>query len=171
MPVHTAAGEQQFNKEVLRASYNYQYPMGMNLRPLSPTHEKLKTEIYRRATESYSVMSERFDSWNTIDESLTAYIPTDEEEDELLQKDSRKPVSIVVPYSYATLETVLTYLVAAFVQDPLFRYEGWSPEDIYGAKLMELVIQQQCLKGKLGLNLHTMFRDALAYGIGVVAPV
>jgi hypothetical protein len=60
MPVHIAAGEQNFTNDVLRANYDYKYPAGLNLRPLSPTHEKLKTEVFRRATESYSVMSERF---------------------------------------------------------------------------------------------------------------
>ncbi len=35
---------------------------------------------------------------------------------------------------------------------------------------MTKVIQQQCNKAKVGLAFHTMFRDALSYGFGVVTP-
>jgi hypothetical protein len=41
------------------------------------------------------------------------------------------------------METILTYLVAAFLQDPIFRYEGAGPEDITGALLMELAVGLQ----------------------------
>lgn len=43
--------------------------------------------------------------------------------------------------------------------------------DMIGGSLLELVIQQQCAKNKVALNLHTQFRDAIAcYGIGITVP-
>lgn len=156
--------------ELSLMDFSYDYPPGMDLRPGSKLHERIKDEIFRSAQESYGVMSRRHDSWNRIDESLTAYIPADDAEEKVQDEDSRRPVSIVVPYSYATMETLLTYLVAAFLQDPIFRYEGNGPEDIIGAILLELTIGLQCNRSKVGLPLHTMFRDCLGYGIGITTP-
>lgn len=172
MPINiTGSPYSNMQTVIPRSEHNYVYPEGLNLKPGSPTHEKLKRLVFDYANESYRVIQRRFDSWNKIDESLTAFIPADEEETEVLSNDSRKPVSIVIPYSYATLETILTYLLAAFAQEPVFRYEGTGPEDIIGAMLLEMCINTQCQQMKIALPLHTMWRDSLAYGLGVVAPV
>jgi hypothetical protein len=148
----------------------YKYPNSLDLRPASQDHQKLLKEVYTRALESSREMSKRYDSWKKVDQTLTAYISLDESEKNIQDKDGRKPVSIVVPYSYATLETILTYFVSAFLENPIFRYEGSSPEDIIGAILLEKVIEQQTLQFKTALNLHTMYRDSLSYGMGVVTP-
>lgn len=149
---------------------NYKYPNDLNIRPGSFIHEKIREAVYNRAHESYRVIQKRFPSWNKIDETLTVYMPLDEEEANVKYNDERKPVSIVVPYSYAQLETLVTYMVAAFCQDPIFRYEGTGPEDTIGATLLELLVQSQCNRFKIGIPLHVMFRDCCAYGIGAVAP-
>jgi hypothetical protein len=148
----------------------YKYPSNLDLRPASQDHAKLLKEIYTRALESSREMSKRYDSWKKVDQTLTAYIQLDDFEKNVKDKDNRKPVSIVVPYSYATLETILTYFVSAFLENPIFRYEGSSPEDIIGAILLEKVIEQQTQQFKTALNLHTMYRDSLSYGMGVVTP-
>jgi hypothetical protein len=151
--------------------YTYDYPDGLDLKPGSTLHNKIRDEVMRRALSSATVMSNRYGDWQDIDHTLTAYIPTDEKEELLKKGDSRKPVSIVFPYSYTVLETLLSFFVAAFLQDPIFRYEGVGPDDVVGAILLEKLIALQCNKNKVGLNLHTMARDAFAYGFGVVAPV
>lgn len=151
-------------------NYDYDYPEGLDLKPGSSLHTKLVNEIKTRALASQRTMSTRYDAWNSIDWTLSAYINLDEKEQIIKAKDSRKPTSIVFPYSYAIMETLLGYLVAAFFQDPIFRYEGVSPEDTLGAIMMEKVIDLHCNKSKVALNLHTLFRDNLAYGFGVAAP-
>jgi hypothetical protein len=148
----------------------YKYPKDLDLRPASQEHQRLLKEVYTRALESSREMSKRYDSWRKVDKTLTAYVKLDETEEHIKSVDDRKPVSIVVPYSYATLETILTYFVTAFLENPIFRYEGSGPEDIVGAILLEKVIEQQTIQFKTALNLHTMFRDSLSYGMGVVTP-
>jgi hypothetical protein len=61
-------------------------------------------------------------------------------------------------------------MIAAFFRDPIFRYEGYSPDDVIGSILMEQVINLHCNKFKVMLNLHTQFRDAFSYGFGAVIP-
>ena len=170
MPRILQTYENQSSTYLNDIDHSYDYPDGLNLRPGSKLHEKIKTEVLKRAHESAGFMSSRFSSWNKIDDTLVSYIDTDAAERDIQEDDSRKPVSIVYPYSYAILETLLGYFMAAFCQEPIFRYEGVSPEDTIGAILLEKVIDLHCNKWKILLNLHTMFRDNFTYGFGVVAP-
>ena len=148
----------------------YTYPNNLDLRPGHKLHKSLVDKVIRYARGAADNISKRFDSWNIIDETLTSYIELDSDEEEVIEADHRKPVSIVYPYSYAILETILGYLTAAFFQDPIFMYEGVSPEDIIGAISLEKVIDLHCNRSKIALNLHTMFRDSLSYGFGIVGP-
>jgi hypothetical protein len=152
-------------------NYDYEYPEGLDLRPGSELHDFLRDKVMDRANYSARIMTTRHSDWQKIDHTLTAYIPADDYEKSLKDSDERKPVSVVFPNSYTVLETLLSYFVGAFIQEPIFRYEGHGPEDVIGAILLEKVIQQQVLKNKVGLNLHTQARDAFAYGFGVSTPV
>jgi len=159
------------SRAVTDVQYNYKYPLGLKLKPGSIQHDKLRDAILERAQRSRDAMSSRFDSWNDIDKTLTAYIPLSTVEQNLKADDPTKPISIVVPLSYATMETLLTYMVAAFLEQPIFRYEGFTGEDILGTMLLEKVVELQTRKSGAGLQLHTMFRDSLAYGFGAVTPI
>jgi hypothetical protein len=156
--------------DVLRKNFNYDYPEGLDLKPGSKFHQELLDKSLMRARESSNCMVNRFPSWKNIDRVLTTYALTDQDEEDLQEEDSRKPVTIVFPYSFVIMETMLSYLVAAFFQDPLNRYQGVSPEDTMGSDLLQYVIQQQCNRSKVLLPLHTFFRDALSYGFGLSAP-
>lgn len=151
-------------------NYNYDYPDGLDLRPGSKLHDKLADRIWKRAHEAHTELSARFPNWNEIDKTLTTYIDLTESEEDLKESDPLKPVSIVYPNSYAILETMLSYMVMAFFQNPIFRYQGTGPEDTVGAILLEKVIHQHCEYGKVPLALHTMFRDNFCYGMGVAVP-
>ena len=149
---------------------SYTYPQGKDLSPKSAISKKIVDHVLRLARESASSMAERHPYWNNIDNTLNCYIRLDDKEKKSLRDDERKPVSIVFPHSYALLETTLSYLCAAFFKDPIFKYKGNTQDDMMGAKLLELVIQQQCARSKVALSLHTAFRDSLAYGVGVGVP-
>lgn len=154
----------------LKEKYDYEYPNGLDLKPGSTFHNKLRNRIWNRSRESRNEMSKRFDSWNEVDRVLTTYIHTSTKEKEIKNKDSRKPVSIIFPYSYSMLEALLTYMMMAFNQDPMFQYEGVEDSDTTGAMLMELIIRLHCYKTKVALGLHTVLRDNFAYGLGIGLP-
>ena len=155
-------------------SFDYKYPEGLNLKPGSDLHNKLRDKIWQRARESRNEISKRFSSWREIDKSLTTYIDISNtkqgKEDEMKLKDPTKPITIVFPYTYSMLEALLTYLSMAFFQDPMFQYEGVEDDDTIGAMLMELVIRLHCIKNKVPLAVHTVLRDSLSYGVGVGIP-
>jgi len=139
-------GSQDLVKDLTDINYNYDYPEDLDLRPGSTLHIFLKNEILKRAMASRSVVEKRFNSWNEIDRVLTTYIPTTQAEKDIKTADSRKPVSIIFPYSYAVLDTLMTYMTMAFFQDPIFRYEGVSPEDTIGAILLERLLNSNVIK-------------------------
>jgi len=153
-----------------RMSFDYDYPNNLNLKPGSKLHDRIKSKIWQRARESRNEMSKRFKSWKEIDKTMTVYIPLKDKEKELREKDPTKPVSIVIPYSYSVLESLMTYMSMAFFQDPIFRYEGVEDSDTIGAMLMELVIKTHCIKSKVPLAIHTILKDSFKYGIGIGIP-
>lgn len=151
-------------------SYEYNYPNELDLSPGSDLHKKLVSEIGKRANASRKEISKRFPSWREMDKVTTLYMPADDKEALLKEKEPDKPISIVFPYSYSMLEALLTYLCMAFFQDPIFRYEGVEADDIIGGMLLEHVIKLHCIKNKVPLALHTALRDSLTYGIGIGLP-
>ena len=156
--------------DIYKADYEYKYPDGLDLKPGSKLHTKIKDQLMSRARDSRNETSKRFPSWRKIDQVLTTYIPLKDKEIAIKEKDSTKPVSIIFPYTYSMLEALLTYLSLAFFQDPMLQYEGTGPEDVQGAMLLELVIRLHCYKSKVPLAVHTALRDSLSYGIGLSTP-
>jgi len=153
-----------------RENHDYAYPNGLDLKPGSDFHNELRDKIWQRANESRHEISKRFPYWREIDRTLTAYIPLKDYEESIKSEDDTKPVSIVFPYTYSILESLLTYLTMAFFQDPIFQYEGVEDDDVVGAMLLEMVIRLQCIKNKVPLSIHTVLRDSLAYGVGIGIP-
>ena len=150
--------------------YDYKYPKGLDLDPhgsADSLHGKILTRVMRHARESQAAMENRYGAWRDIDKVLSAYITPKEKRDAKGLGDATQP--IIIPTSFATLQTLLTYMVAAFLQDPYFRYTGVGPEDTIGAMLMTQVVSVQAHKFKMGLNLHTLWRDAFSYGLGAMA--
>lgn len=155
---------------VTREDHKYSYPEGLNLKPGSDLHQRLLSKLNQYALSSSAIIRDRHRSWIEIDKKLSAFIPTDKKERKVQEKDPRRPVSIVFPYTYAILETLVSYMVAAFFPEPIFRYEGTSPSDVAGSILLEKVINLHCQRTKVAVMLHTFFRDAAAYGFGAVSP-
>jgi hypothetical protein len=169
---YIVTGDQTTGKDVDYGKYNYDYdyPDGLDLRPDSDFHKSLVSKILTRANESRTVMSKRFDSWREIDRIMTIYVTPEDKDIVTQQKEPKKPVSIVFPYSYSMLEALLTYMSMAFFQDPMFQYEGVEADDTIGAMLLELIVKLHCAKTKVPLYIHTVLRDSFNYGIGIGVP-
>lgn len=163
--------ENKFVDNISNVNYLYKYINKLNLKPGTDLHDDLVAFVKSRATNSYNIMQKRHPAWKEINRTLTAYVPLDTYEKSVKEKDPRKPVSLVIPKTFATIETLLTYAMAAFGEAPYFRYEGSGPEDVVKAALLELVVDRQNRhrKAKALLKLHTMWRDSFAYGFGGVA--
>ena len=138
----------------------YTYPMKMDLRPSSQLHQSIVTKTMTRARDAESGMSPRYPKWDEIHKVLNNFINTDDSDD--------KPTN--VPISYLTMDTILSHWFQTFSDGPLLPYEGVGPEDNEAAMLAELLIDYQLRRSKAMLNVHTMFRDAIVCGFGVIHP-
>ncbi len=154
--------------DLLHVDYGYKYPYGLNLKPGSELHQKILNAVNQRALDGWRAMEDRHSSWQEIDRVLTAYVPPKEKRKAKEKGD--KTVPVVIPTSYATLDTLLTYMTAVFLQTPYFKYSGVGPEDTVGTMLLEQLISFQAIRAKMGVNLHTLWRDAFSYGFGAVTP-
>lgn len=149
----------------------YQYPEGLDLHPQSEFHAKLLDRLLGMAQESKSAMSSRYTSWNYIDRTSCAYTPKDEDERVIKEQDPRKPVSLVVPATYAIMKTAITYLQQELLGgDIYFPIEAKGPEDVIGCVLLQHELQQQALMSKMELALNVQWMDTFKYGIGILVP-
>lgn len=178
MPITLSGNQSQAQKagtSILSKDLGYEYPEGLDLRPGSDLHQRILDKVLQRAEASRRVMSRYKDRWRDIDDVLRVYMPEDQsrESSRTNRKKSKDKnyADLIIPESYATMETILTYYMATFMQGTLFQYEGVSPKDTLGARLLTMVIDHQVQRAKMGLNIHTMLRDDTAYGFGVIAPV
>ena len=167
-----------FDFDVDITLYKGRYPGKLDLNPNSEVHQNLLQYVNMALVESYDIMQARFPSWQEIDRKLTAYIDLtkakfDKEKTDavLAQEDPLKPVSIVVPQSYATKEILITYMMAAFLESPIFRYaSAGDPNDTLGNIVLESIIDQQVQRMRVALNLVTMWSDDATYGYGATSP-
>lgn len=176
------AGKQSSEPGLEHVDYDseYDYPDGRNLSPGSNLHDRLVEEVMDRARESYRYMSQHHDEWEEIDNVLRSYVRPERrkvqkkknksDQDKQGSEKTQRYKELVMPYSFANLETLLTYMTTAFLRDPIFEYKGVSPSDKVGAKLMQATINLHTRRNHVGLNMHTMWRDAFAYGFGAVSP-
>lgn len=155
---------------------DYAYPSNLDFSPTSKLHQKLASAILQNANDSYSYISQRHASWDSVNAMLNAYVTP---ESPLLDDGGRdvrrntqeyQESTIVIPTSFAILDVMLTYLSSVFFTNPIFKYAPASPNDVKGAFLLEKVIERQTLRFATALNLHTQWRDSLVCGFGAVMP-
>ena len=148
------------------------YPDQVDLTPGSERHEIVMKAVLDRARKSYDEMLKKFPAWKAIDEQLRIYIPTDLTEDAIKARDSRKPVSIVIPMMFWNLETLMGVWNSAFLGDyPYFGYAPTGPEDTVNVAQLEKVIEAQSRRYSHALDLDVVHRDGLSYGISAATPV
>jgi len=150
--------------------YANKYPKGLSLNPNKDAHRAIVKHILECVRESHNVMQRRYGNWAELDKKVNGFIDLSTYEQQLKESNPEKPLTIVIPQSYATKEVLLTYNASAFLRQPIFRYEpSGDPNDTLGVILLESLIQQQVVKARMGLNLHTMWSDDITYSFGAVA--
>jgi hypothetical protein len=134
----------------------------------SPSHAHLLQLIRSRRALSERAMSRLKPGWRTADRLYRHYIDPGEtdREGKRLYPWAR---DIVVPLTFAIVQTQLAWEMAAFTQRvPVVPLDGLSPEDVKPAKVMEQVLQHEWLGDRMALSLYQWLLDRRRYGLGVV---
>lgn len=138
----------------------------------SPRHAVILEAIRQRYDLSRHRMSERYDTWSKMEERFRAYVnlkETDRLRENLRSTGRPQYVTIDVPYSYAMLLTMHTYLASVFLaRSPVLQYTARNGDSAANEMAVEAVMDYQFQAGGMMLPLHLWLMDAGKYGLGVV---
>ena len=141
--------------------------------PFTKDHHKLIVEAVRqRRKMSYDKMSRRYAPWAQMEERFMAYTkPTEGDlKRDQLRKDGKKQfTTIEIPYSYAILLTLHTYLTSTFLgRNPVFQFEARHEEPQEKVQAVEAVMDYQLITGQMLVPLYIWMMDAPKYGLGIL---
>lgn len=143
------------------------------LRPESTTHERLLTYLRRRIRSSERSMENFHPRWRVNERRLQAYISLPDYEQILKSmNDERCPpkaVSIAVPYSFATIQTIVTYIVQTFCgRRPMWQVSSLKGSTVNAAANMELLLQYNSDVTQMVKVLWQYILDGESYGVQVL---
>lgn len=143
------------------------------LAPGTAEHKRVKEYLVERLNKSERKMRNFYGRWRVAEIKAQAYIALDDYEKVFKElNDTGKPakaVSIVVPYMFSTLSTIVTYMVHTFGgRRPMFQIGSHKRETANRAQNMETVLQYQAEHTRLLRSLFQLFNDGELYGVGVL---
>lgn len=162
MPVHLPSPT-SVQSAVVSEDYPYKYPRGLNLDPKGQKHQELLSKIYDRAIPAYQKMQTRHSAWRSLDKMLKAYVEPGKAGRARTDGTHDK---VILPETYINQQTILTYMMNAFVQDPIWTFTGTGPEDHLRAMLHTEILDLHVKRFGAVMPLHTAWRDGITYGIG-----
>lgn len=141
------------------------------LGPNTDKHRELLAHLLGLIDYSERSMTAFYSRWNVNEKKLQAYISLPDWEQTLKQltKAGGPPqvTSITVPYSYATIWTIVTYLIHTFCgRKPIFQVSAYSAEKTKASSYMETLLQFNSDHTQMILRFIQWFLDAETYGVG-----
>ena len=145
------------------------------LKPNSDLHARVLKYLLQRLDMSERAMSRFYPRWQAAERRVQAYIDLPKWEQVLkTMNDSGKPpkvVDITVPYSYATLQTIVTYLAHTFMgRRPMFQVGSYKKSTVSNARMLELVLQYNVEHAGLVRQLFQFLQDGEMYGVAIQPP-
>lgn len=142
------------------------------LRPNSPEHTKVLEHVKKRLLESERQMSQFYTRWNVLERQIQAYITLPDWEKTLKEMNDKgatpRAVSIVIPYTYATIATVVTYHMQVFGgHSPYMQVGSNKNETMQSSTNMEQVLQYNCDHNRFLRWLWQFLQDSQSYGVGI----
>lgn len=143
------------------------------LRPNSEAHKVVLEYLIDRLRMSERNMTKFYARWRVSERKTQAYIDLPDYEKILKEStDAGQPakaVSITVPHTYATIMTIVTYLVHTFGgRKPIFQVGSHKKEEVHAARMMETMLQFNCDHVRLLKSMFQFFTDGELYGLGIL---
>lgn len=143
---------------------------------LSPGSDKAKAllkYLNSRITMSERAMGNFYDRWRVNERKHQAYIdlPNYDKKLKEMNKTGAPPmaVDLVIPYSFATINTIVTYLLHTFAgRKPIFQVGSNSSDGVAPAQKMEIVLQYNADHTRLVKHLYQFLYDGQIYGLSVL---
>jgi len=144
------------------------------LRPDSDLHGKVRVKLDAMLKFSRDAMKKHYSRWNLNELKVQAYT-SQEDYDHITQrmrdagKGSRppEPISVVVPYTYATLHAAATFIATVLLgRKPIFPLMATRGTEVERARRMEAALQSHLDASRGYETLWQGIWDSLLYGFG-----
>lgn len=142
------------------------------LKPGSDLHKKILAHLTDRIKFSEKEMCKFYDRWRFAERRAQAYINLSSKEQDLQDRndisESPNPVSVVVPYSYATISTIVTYNTQTFAgRSPIWQVSSYGKTQTESALKMESWLQYNSDHTRFLRWLYLFLQNCEIYGLGV----
>lgn len=144
-------------------------------------HDKTLSFLKARIKMSQDAMTRFYPRWQVAEKKIQAYVPVKDYEEQMdawkkASEDPENPkyrgprlLNVVVPYAFATLQTIVTFQLQAFAgQRPMFGLTSNSGEAEQGRVAMETLLQWNVDQDRMVKEIYQWLTDGQAYGVGVL---
>jgi len=144
------------------------------LRPDSELHGKVLAKLNAMWDFGKKEMKKHYSRWNFAEQRVQAFTSMEDYErlmQSLQEPDAipPEPVSVIVPYSYATLHAAATYIHSVLLgRKPVFPLLATRGTETERARRMEIALQHNLDASRGQETLWQLIWDPLIYGFGVV---
>lgn len=143
------------------------------LDPKTPQHARVLQYLLDRLNAGENEMSQHYARWRTNEMKVQAYVELNKFEENLKEmNDAGKPpspVSIVVPFAFATIQTIVTYLYNTLGgRNPIFSVGANNADQADKAVAMEILLQHNCDAIRFLKHLNQFLLDDEVYGVGIM---
>jgi hypothetical protein len=135
------------------------------LKPNSKEHDALLEHCRALVDMSRETMSAYYDAWDKADNTYRGVV--DETESDRKAKQKNEPARMVLPFTYAQVQTYVSFVYSLFMQRPKFyELEGVGPEDVGSPERdSELILDGDLRANKWPTVLYQLLLDAARCGI------
>lgn len=111
-------------------------------------------------------MGKYYDLWDNNDDIYRGYRIKDRDDKEA--KDRGEPSKLVVPVTFAQVQTAISFILSSFQQrEKFFEFRGMGPEDEHKCFALESDIDYQLDRNKIYLLMYNWMLDSFKCGFGV----
>lgn len=141
--------------------------------PAYKNHEKLLDHFKKRIRSSEEQMCTFYTRWRNAELLSMAFAETKVSKDKRARHcrgegKKRKVKDVGLPFIFASLETVCTYMLQTFAgRKPMLQLGAYDPVNLKRARLMEKKLQYDADHNKLIDKFYNWFWDAFLYGVGI----
>lgn len=145
----------------------------LRLKPGSDTHARVRDYLCSRLNASERAMAAFYDRWTVNEKKVQAYIdlPDYEKLIKAMNEDGKAPgiVQVHVPYTWATISSVVTYLIHTIAgRKPMWQVSSNRNDHVQQARNMELLLQYNGDRRRMIRELFKFFQSGEIYGLGVM---
>lgn len=143
------------------------------LTPNSDRHAAVLKYLVDRLEASEKAMSQRYSRWRLNETQFQAYIDLREHEKILKEARGKKGMpelnSLVIPYTYSTIMSIVTYLLQVFAgRDPMFQVDTLRAENMQAAPYMELALKHNAQHSRMVAKLFQFLLDGQVYNLSIM---